>query len=113
MGNRKSKTFDRGMDQGMVCSENEISSIVEKEPLPIEEKGNEVEHLLLNQTDKNQETLSITGKRPKTKTKKSQSSKKSKSILSIQDQEVGRKDLAASNDKLEDVNPLATANGDG
>ncbi|PHU25973.1 hypothetical protein BC332_04305 [Capsicum chinense] len=79
---------------------------IEAELLPIEEKGNEVEHLLLNQTDKNQETPSIAEKRPKMKTKKSQSSKRSKSILSIQDQEVGHKDLAASKAKLEDVNPL-------
>ncbi|XP_060214083.1 uncharacterized protein LOC132641204 isoform X2 [Lycium barbarum] len=77
-----------------------------KELLPIEEKGNEAEHLLLNQTDKNQETVSIVEKRLKTKTKKSQSSKKSKSILTIQDQEVSHKELAASNDNLRDVNPL-------
>ncbi|KAJ8569667.1 hypothetical protein K7X08_006244 [Anisodus acutangulus] len=76
------------------------------ELLPIEKKGNKVEHLLLNQTDKNQETVSIVEKRLKTKTKKSQSSKKSKSILFIQDQEVSPKELAASNDNLGDVNPL-------
>lgn len=79
---------------------------IEPELLPFEEKGNEVEHLRLNQTYKNQETLSISEKRQKTKTKKSQSSKKSKSILSIQDQEGSHKDLTASNDNLEDVNPL-------
>ncbi|CAN4123939.1 unnamed protein product [Withania somnifera] len=74
--------------------------------LPVEEKGNELEQLLLNQTDKNQETLSIVEKRLKTKIKRSQSSKKSKSILSIQHQEVCHKDLAASNDNLGDVKPL-------
>ncbi|KAM3251090.1 putative protein isoform X1 [Capsicum annuum] len=84
----------------------EKETSIEAELLPIEEKGNEVEHLLLNQTDKNQETPSIAEKRPKMKTKKSQSSKRCKSILSIQDQEVGHKDLAASKAKLEDVNPL-------
>lgn len=84
----------------------EKATCIEAELLPIEEKGNEVEQLLLNQTDKNQETLSIAEKRLKTKTKKRQGSKKSKSILSIQDQEGSRKDLAASNDNLEDVNPL-------
>ncbi|KAG5604857.1 hypothetical protein H5410_026349 [Solanum commersonii] len=84
----------------------EKATCIEPELLPVEEKENEAEHLRLNQTDKNQETLSISEKRLKAKTKKSQSSKKSKSILSIQDQEGSHKDLKASNDNLEDVNPL-------
>ncbi|XP_049350898.1 uncharacterized protein LOC125815464 [Solanum verrucosum] len=91
-----------------VGSQHQVEKATCTEPqlLLIEEKGNEVEHLRLNQSDKNQETLSISEKRLKTKTKKSQSSKKRKSILSIQDQEGSHKDLKASNDNLEDVNPL-------
>ncbi|XP_055810429.1 uncharacterized protein LOC129880423 isoform X2 [Solanum dulcamara] len=84
----------------------EKATCIEAELPSVEEKGNEVEHLLLNQTDKNLEILSIAEKRLKMKTKKSQSSKKSKSILPFQDQEGSHKDLAASNDNLEDENPL-------
>ncbi|XP_016446537.1 uncharacterized protein LOC107771625 [Nicotiana tabacum] len=84
----------------------EKTTLIEAELLPVEEKENEFEHLLLNQTGKNQETVSLVERKLKTKTKKSQSSKKSKSDLAIQDQEVSHKELAASNDNPRDVSPL-------
>nr|XP_016437554.1 PREDICTED: uncharacterized protein LOC107763580 isoform X2 [Nicotiana tabacum] len=86
----------------------EKTTLIDAELLPVEEKENEVEHLLRNQTDKNQEIVSLVEKKlkTKTKTKKSQSSKKNKSDLAIQDQEVSHKELAASNDNPRDVSPL-------
>nr|XP_016437553.1 PREDICTED: uncharacterized protein LOC107763580 isoform X1 [Nicotiana tabacum] len=87
---------------------DEKTTLIDAELLPVEEKENEVEHLLRNQTDKNQEIVSLVEKKlkTKTKTKKSQSSKKNKSDLAIQDQEVSHKELAASNDNPRDVSPL-------
>nr|XP_009592207.1 myosin-2 heavy chain-like [Nicotiana tomentosiformis] len=87
---------------------DEKTTLIDAELLPVEEKENEVEHLLRNQTDKNQDIVSLVEKKlkTKTKTKKSQSSKKNKSDLAIQDQEVSHKELAASNDNPRDVSPL-------